>query len=70
MQMYRNVPQPPLHIQHNPTQFCKWVEWASEYKNEPGATGKIEPFGNDFTMEDDIDSFIAYYNSLKSSTKG
>ncbi|MFA5036751.1 MAG: hypothetical protein WC479_06205 [Candidatus Izemoplasmatales bacterium] len=65
--MYRNVPAPPLHIQHNPAQFFKWVEWASEYKSSE--SGKIQPFGMDFSLEDDIDSFISYHESLKSGAK-
>ena len=67
MQMYRNVPEPPLHIQHAPSQFNKWVEWASDYKPDQG-TGKIAPLGMEFSLEDDIDSFMSYYDSLK--TKG
>jgi len=64
MNMYRNAPEPPLHIQHNPEQFSRWVEWASEYREEQG-TGRISPFGKEFEIEDDIDSFMSYYDSFR-----
>jgi hypothetical protein len=69
MNMYRNAPEPPLHIQHNPSGFMRWVEWASEYK-EDTSSGQIAPLGKEFDMEDDIDSFISYYDSLRNNIKG
>ncbi len=69
-QLYRQVPSPPLHIIHNPSQFYKWVEWAADYRSDSAVTGRISPIGQEFDMDTDIDSFIAYYDSYRSTTKG